>query len=43
MLTYKFFDDQSNYLAATVTYYAFAAIFRLLISSQVFGFCCRQS
>ena len=38
-VTYKFFDDQSNYLAATVTYYAFAAIFPLLlISSQVFGF-----
>jgi uncharacterized BrkB/YihY/UPF0761 family membrane protein len=38
-VTYKFFDDQSNYLAATVTYYSFAAIFPLLlISSQVFGF-----
>ena len=36
---YKFFDDQSNYLAATVTYYSFAAIFPLLLlSSQVFGF-----
>ncbi len=38
-VTYKFFDDQSNYLAATITYYAFAAIFPLLlISSQIFGF-----
>ncbi len=38
-VTYKFFDDQSNYLAATVTYYAFAAIFPLLlISSSVLGF-----
>ena len=38
-VTYKFFDDQSNYLAATLTYYSFAAIFPLLlISSQVFGF-----
>ena len=38
-VTYKFFDDQSNYLAATLTYYSFAAIFPLLlISSPVFGF-----
>ncbi|MEP6816956.1 MAG: YihY/virulence factor BrkB family protein [Marmoricola sp.] len=38
-VTYKFFDDQSNYLAATVTYYAFVAIFPLLlISSSVLGF-----
>jgi len=36
---YKFFDDQSNYLAATITYYTFVAIFPLLlISSQVLGF-----
>ncbi|MDQ6641628.1 MAG: YihY/virulence factor BrkB family protein [Actinomycetota bacterium] len=36
---YKFFDDQSNYLAATITYYAFVAIFPLLlISSGVLGF-----
>lgn len=38
-VVYKFFDDQSNYLAATLTYYAFAAIFpMLLISSSVLGF-----
>lgn len=38
-VTYKFFDDQSNYLAATITYYSFAAIFPLLlISSSVLGF-----
>ncbi len=28
---YKFFDDQGNYLAATITYYAFVAIFPLLL------------
>ncbi|KHL18966.1 UNVERIFIED_CONTAM: ribonuclease BN, partial [Mumia flava] len=38
-VVYKFFDDQSNYLAATVTYYAFVAIFPiLLIGSSVLGF-----
>ena len=38
-VTYKFFDDQGNYLAATVTYYAFIAIFPLLlIASSVLGF-----
>ena len=41
-VTYKFFDDQSNYLAATITYYTFAAIFPLLlISSQILGFVLR--
>ncbi len=36
---YKFFDDQGNYLAAIITYYAFVAIFPLLlISSSVLGF-----
>ncbi|MET7280504.1 YihY/virulence factor BrkB family protein [Kribbella sp. NPDC005582] len=36
---YKFFDDQGSYLAVIVTYYAFAAIFpMLLISSSVLGF-----
>jgi uncharacterized BrkB/YihY/UPF0761 family membrane protein len=36
---YKFFDDQGNYLAATLTYYAFIAIFPLLlIASSVLGF-----
>jgi membrane protein len=38
-VVYKFFDDQGNYLAATVTYYAFIAIFPLLlIASSVLGF-----
>ena len=37
-LLYKFFDDQGNYLAATITYYAFIAIFPLLlIASSVLG------
>ena len=36
---YKFFDDQGNYLAAVVTYYAFVSIFPLLlIASSVLGF-----
>ncbi|GAB7003631.1 hypothetical protein JCM18899A_11020 [Nocardioides sp. AN3] len=36
---YKFFDDQGNYLAAVVTYYAFIAIFPLmLIGSSILGF-----
>jgi membrane protein len=36
---YKFFDDKGNYLAATLTYYAFVAIFPLLlIASSVLGF-----
>lgn len=38
-VVYKFFDDQGSYLAVIVTYYAFAAIFpMLLISSSVLGF-----
>ncbi len=38
-VVYKFFDDQGSYLAVIVTYYAFAAIFPLLlISSSVLGF-----
>ncbi|MCW2759612.1 MAG: ribonuclease [Nocardioidaceae bacterium] len=38
-VTYKFFDDQSNYLAAVITYYTFAAtVPLLLISSSVLGF-----
>ena len=38
-VVYKFFDDQGNYLAATITYYAFVAIFPLLlISTSVLGF-----
>lgn len=36
---YKFFDDQGNYLAAQLTYYAFIAIFPLLLlASSIFGF-----
>ncbi len=36
---YKFFDDQGNYLAAASTYYAFVAIFPLLLlASSIFGF-----
>jgi len=36
---YKFFDDQGGYLASVLTYYAFVAIFPiLLIASSVLGF-----
>lgn len=36
---YKFFDDQGGYLAAVLTYYAFVAIFPImLIASSVLGF-----
>lgn len=36
---YKFFDDQGNVLAAAVTYYAFVAIFPLLLlASSILGF-----
>jgi membrane protein len=38
-VVYKFFDDQGNYLAATLTYYAFVAIFPILLTaSSVLGF-----
>jgi uncharacterized BrkB/YihY/UPF0761 family membrane protein len=38
-IVYKFFDDQGGYLAAVITYYAFVAIFPLLlIGSSVLGF-----
>jgi len=38
-VVYKFTDDQGNYLAAVVTYYAFVALFPLLlIASSVLGF-----
>ena len=38
-VVYKFFDDQGGYLAAVLTYYAFVAIFpMLLIASSVLGF-----
>ena len=36
---YKFVDDQGNYLAATITYYAFIAIFPLiLLGDSILGF-----
>ena len=36
---YKYFDDQGAYLAAVLTYYAFIAIFPLmLIATSVLGF-----
>jgi YihY family inner membrane protein len=36
---YKFFDDQGNMLAAMMTFYAFIAIFPLLLlASSIFGF-----
>jgi uncharacterized BrkB/YihY/UPF0761 family membrane protein len=36
---YKYFDDQGPYLAAIVTYYAFVAVFPLLlISTSILGF-----
>ncbi|MDQ3307086.1 MAG: YihY/virulence factor BrkB family protein [Actinomycetota bacterium] len=36
---YKFFDDQGNYLAALITYYAFLSMFpMLLLASSVLGF-----
>lgn len=36
---YKFFDDQGNYLAAILTFYAFLAIFPLLLlATSIFGF-----
>jgi len=38
-VVYKFADDQGGYLAAVLTYYAFVAIFpMLLIASSVLGF-----
>lgn len=38
-IVYKFFDDQGGYVAAAITYYAFVAIFPLmLIGSSVLGF-----
>ena len=38
-VVYKYFDDQGPYLAATLTYYAFIAIFPLLlIASSLLGF-----
>jgi membrane protein len=38
-VVYKFFDDQGNYLAAMITYYAFVAIFPLLLlATSILGF-----
>lgn len=38
-ILYKFIDDQGGYLAAVITYYAFIAIFPLmLIGSSILGF-----
>ncbi|MBS44608.1 MAG: ribonuclease BN [Nocardioides sp.] len=38
-VVYKFFDDQGNVLAAAMTYYAFVAIFPLLLlASSILGF-----
>ena len=38
-VVYKYFDDQGNYLAAIITFYAFIAIFPLLLlASSIFGF-----
>lgn len=38
-VVYKFVDDQGNYLAAIITYYAFIAIFPLLLlASSILGF-----
>ncbi len=38
-IVYKFMDDQGNYLAAIITYYAFIAIFPLLLlASSILGF-----
>lgn len=38
-VVYKFFDDQGNYLAAMITYYAFVAIVPLLLlGTSVLGF-----
>ena len=38
-VVYKFFDDQGGYLAAVLTYYAFVAIFPILLTaSSVLGF-----
>ncbi len=38
-IIYKYFDDQGNYLSAILTYYAFIAIFPLLLlSTSILGF-----
>ena len=43
-MIYKFFDDQGNYLAAIITYYAFVAIFPLLLlATSILGSCSRAT
>jgi YihY family inner membrane protein len=38
-VVYKFIDDQGNYLAALITYYAFLGLFPLLLlATQILGF-----
>ena len=38
-VVYKFYDDQGNYLAALITYYAFWSLFpMLLLASSILGF-----
>ena len=38
-VVYKFFDDQGNYLAAILTFYAFLSIFPLmLLGTSILGF-----
>jgi membrane protein len=38
-VVYKFFDDQGNYLAATITYYGFLSLFPLLLLlTSILGF-----
>jgi membrane protein len=38
-VVYKYFDDQGNYLSAAITYYAFVAIFPLLLlATSILGF-----
>ena len=38
-VVYKFYDDRGNFLAATMTYYAFVAIFPLLmLGTSILGF-----
>lgn len=38
-VVYKFFDQQGNYLAAMITYYAFVAVFPLmLLGTSILGF-----
>ena len=42
-VAYKYFDDQGNYLAAALTYYAFVAIFPLmLLATSLLGFVLRD-